>query len=621
MILTELFEYSKRMDGDRMPSMYGNVKIRWLIPINADGTLRGSLLDLKGESKAEQRGTPYIMPDLVRAAGIKPKLLADNGEYVLGLQKEGADAKKVADRHRQFKELVQRCFDATQEPTVEAILKFFEQWSPEDFSQEGVDPVDNFTFEVYGIGDRAIKPAASVEKLTAIEEFWAIDTAGKDCPIMTCLVTGKVGPVEARLPVKIKGVPNGQTAGTSLVSANAAPFSSYGLENSLTSPISRDAGEGFGKALNQLISGAKTRLYMGPVVYTFWARGKFNTDVICDALEEDQSEEFRSNLQQDDDDDDDVQTEEAQALFNSARSGKPQYGVKGDRFYCLGLSASGGRAVVRSWIDIPVKEAQTNLDHWFESQRIVNEYGQYPADKPYFRVRRLVSSIYRDSVKELDMHGAKLIDVALKGGKLPWDILARAVNRSAIDANKTAIEHIPHVRAALMKLVLTSQLRTKTHNPMNDMNELNLDPQFDGIEDEKERRAYQMSYHCGRLLAHLENIQKAALGDVNTTLIDRYYGAASHTPGKVFGELVKDAQGHLRKLRVTKPGVHEALQQRLEGIMVKFYSAEHFPGTLTMQQQSIFSLGYYHQRASNRKDAIDRKAENEARKAESKTSP
>ena len=593
MILTELFELYKRMDGEPMPSMYGKVKIRWMIPINADGTLRGLFSDLKGESKAEQRGKEYIMPDLVRAAGIKPKLLADNGEYVLGLQKEGADAKKVAERHRQFKELVQRCFDVTQEPTVEAIVKFFKQWNPEDFSQEGVDPADNFTFEVHGIGDRAIKPAASVEKLTAIEEFWAIDTANKDSPIMTCLVTGKEGPVEARLPVKVKGVPNGQTAGTSLVSANAAPFSSYGLENSLTSPISRDAGEGFGKALNQLISGAKTRLYMGPVVYTFWAKGGFDTDIICDCLDEDQPEEVRD-------------------LFNSARSGKRQYGVK-DRFYCLGLSASGGRAVVRSWIDIPVTEAQLNLDNWFASQKIVNEYGQYP-EKRYFRVRRLVSSIYRDPAKELDMHGAKLIDVALKGGKLPWDILARGVNRSAIEHS------VPHVRAALMKLVLTSQLRTKTHNPMNDMNELNLDPQFEGMKEE-ERLPFQMAYHCGRLLAHLENIQRAALGDINTTLIDRYYGAASHTPGKVFGELVKDAQGHLRKLRVTKPGVHEALQQRLEGIMVMFYSAEHFPGTLTMQQQSIFSLGYYHQRASNRKDAIDRKAENAAKKAEEKTTP
>ncbi len=582
MILTELYELYQRSDGEPMPSMYGKVKIRWMIPINADGSQRGNFIDLKGEGKAEQRGKQYIMPDLVRAAGIKPKLLADNGEYVLGLQKEGADATKVAERHRQFKALAQRCADKTEVPAVQAILRFYDQWNPVDFAQEGIDPADNFTFEVYGVGDRAIIPANATERLTAVQDFWAIDTAGKDCPIMMCLVTGKEGPVEARLPVKVKGVPNGQTAGTSLVSANAAPFSSYGLENSLTSPISRDAGEGFGKALNNLIAGLKTRIYLGPVVYTFWAKGGFEVDIICDCLEEDQPEEVRD-------------------LLNSPRSGQPQYGVDSDRFYALGLSASGGRAVVRSWIDIPVEQAQMNLNAWFEGQRIVNEYGQYP-DKPYFRVRRLVSSLYRDPAKELDIQGARLIDAALNGGKLPADMLARLVRR-------TAIEHqVPHARAALIKLILTTQLATDSHNPMKTMNELNLDPTFD---DEKDT----MAYHCGRLLSHLESIQKAAMGDINTTLIDRYYGAAANTPGKVFGELVKDAQAHLRKLRVTKPGVHEALQQRMEGIMVKFYSAECFPHTLTMQQQSIFALGYYHQRAANRKEAIDRKAENEAKKA------
>jgi CRISPR-associated protein Csd1 len=597
MILTELYSLYQRMEGEPMPSMYGKVKIRWLIPINADGCLRGNLIDLKGATKAEQRGKTYIIPDLIRSSGIKPKLLADNGEYVLGLQKEGADAKKVAERHRQFKALVQRCEDETQEPAIQAILRFYDKWKPDNFAQDGVDPADNFTFEVHGVSDRTMIPASAAENLTAVQNFWAIATADKDSPMMICLVTGQESPVEARLPGKIKGVPNGQTAGTSLVSANASPFSSYGLENSLTSPISRDAAEGFSKALNDLIAGEKTRLYLGPVVYTFWIKGNFDVGIIHDALEEDQSESVRESLNNNDDD---VQIEEAQALFNSPRSGKPQYGVDSDRFYSLGLSASGGRAVVRSWIDIPVNQAQKNLDRWFDAQLIVNEYGQYIA-KPYFRVRRLAGNLYRDP-KELDIQGSKLIDVALKGGKLPLDMLARVVRR-------TLIEHdIPHARAALMKLILTTQLATHSHNPMITMKELNLDPSFENEND-------TMAYHCGRLLAHLEGIQKAALGDINTTLIDRYYGAAANTPGKVFGELVKDAQAHLRKLRVTKPGTHEALQQRMEGIMVKFYSAEHFPNTLTMQQQSIFALGYYHQRAANRKEALERKAENAAKKA------
>jgi CRISPR-associated protein Csd1 len=582
MILTELYNLYQRSEG--LPSMHSKVKIRWLIPIDADGRLKGDFLDLKGSTKGEQRGKEFIVPDVVRAAGIKPKLLADNGEYVLGLQKEGADAKKVADRYRQFKELLQRCADATQEPTVQAVLRFYDHWNPDDFTQEGVDPADNFTFEVYGVGDRTVIPASAAEGLNAVQDFWAIVTADKDSPIMTCLVTGKKGPVEARLPVKIKGVPNGQTAGTSLVSANAAPFSSYGLENSLTSPISRDAGEGFGKALNDLISGDKTRVYLGPVVYTFWTRDESGVDTICDCMDEDQTEEVRD-------------------LFRGAKTGQRRFGIRGDRFYALGLSASGGRAVVRSWIDVPIEEVRSNLDVWFEAQTIVDKYGQIP-ERPYFSVKSLARSMYRKG-EDFEMQCSSLIDVALKGGRLPGEMLARAVRR-------TAIEHdLPHHRAALIKLILTKNNVIYPHVPMN---ELNLDPTFESETD-------TMAYHCGRLLAHLESVQRAALGDINTTLIDRYYGAASHTPGKVFGELVKDAQAHLRKLRVTKPGVHEALQQRMEGIMVMFSPATQFPNTLTMQQQSIFALGYYHQRASSRKEAIDRKAENEAKKVAAKAEP
>jgi CRISPR-associated protein Csd1 len=606
MILTELYELSKQLAGnDAMPSMYGKVKIRWMIPINADGTPKGNFEDLKGATKGELRGKEYVMPDMVRSSGIKPKLLADNGEYVLGLQKAGADPKKVAERHRQYKELIHLCAVKTQDPAVIAIDRFLATWKPEDFNQTDLDPADNFTFQVYGLVGSPVIPANAVENNTVIQNFWSVHTAGKDSPLMTCLVTGIENcPVEMRLPVKIKGIPDGQTAGTSLVSANAAPFSSYGLENSLTSPISRDAAEGFGKALNHLIANKESRLYLGPVVYTFWVRGNFNTQIITKLCDEDQSsEDLDDSLNDDDFLEDDVQVQEARNLLDAARSGRPQYGITADRFYALSLSASGGRAVVRNYIDIPVTQAEINLRAWFEAMLIVNEYGQ-KIQKPYLSMRRLLRPLYRDVTKELDLYGAKLLDIAIHGGKLPLDMLAQAVRRTAIE------QSISHPRAALIKLILTTQLATETHNPMKDMQELNLDPSF---EDEKDT----MAYHCGRLLAHLENIQKAALPDINTTLIDRYYSAAAGTPGKVMGELVKDAQGHLRKLRVTKPAVCEALQQGLESITIKFYSAEKFPNTLTMQQQSIFALGYYHQRAASRKIAIDRKAEKEA----SKTAP
>ena len=117
------------------------------------------------------------------------------------------------------------------------------------------------------------------------------------------------------------------------------------------------------------------------------------------------------------------------------------------------------------------------------------------------------------------------------------------------------------------------------------------------------------SYLCGRLLAVLEEIQRAAQGKINTTLVDRFYGSASTAPASVFGNLLGDAQPHLAKLRKTRPGVCAALQQRLEAVMADLPA---FPRTLTLQDQALFSLGYYHQRAHDRAEMLARKAAGDA---------
>jgi hypothetical protein len=57
------------------------------------------------------------------------------------------------------------------------------------------------------------------------------------------------------------------------------------------------------------------------------------------------------------------------------------------------------------------------------------------------------------------------------------------------------------------------------------------------------------AYKCGRLLAVIERIQSAAIGNPNATLTDRYYGSASTAPASVFGVLLRMTQPHLSKLR------------------------------------------------------------------------
>lgn len=551
MILRRLVEYA----DNRMqlpPPMYGETPIRWLIDLAPDGTPEG-FAPLGGDTKANRRGENMLVPTVVRAAGIKPKLLADNGEYVLGVARANTNLEKVEERHRQFVDLVRRCAEQTREPKVGLVAKFLEAWDEgehRDLLPEEFDSQDNLTFRVGGVIPASDSPE--------VQSFWAESTFGDDAPVMTCLVTGEIGPVEQRLPVKVKGLTRigGQAAGTSLISANASAFESYGLENSLTSPISRDAGERFGKALNHLLDSENSRIYAGPLAYVFWTREK---------------SEFGLDLMAEPDPD------RVKNLLASPYSGSEQSGVRSNDFYALALSASGGRAVVRDWLETTVPEAQENLKRWFRAQRVVSAYGE---EANPLGLYALAAGAYRDPAKEMTPQvPAALVRAAIRGGRLPEELLARAVRRNRAEGD------VSRQRAALMKLVLSYTGGGELTETMNRLNTEHQDP----------------AYHCGRLLAELESLQVAAIRGVKATLVDRFYGSASSAPASVFGTLLRNSSAHLGKLRKERPAAEHAIQRRLEEISTRI--GGEFPRSLNLRRQAVFALGYYHQRAHNRAES------------------
>lgn len=109
------------------------------------------------------------------------------------------------------------------------------------------------------------------------------------------------------------------------------------------------------------------------------------------------------------------------------------------------------------------------------------------------------------------------------------------------------------------------------------------------------------AYLCGRLLAVLEAIQREAIPGARATITDRFFGTASSAPASVFGRLIRGAQPHLARLRKDRRGTYEALEKRLEEVQQNLAL---FPKTLTLQEQGLFGLGYYHQRAADRAAAI-----------------
>ena len=132
---------------------------------------------------------------------------------------------------------------------------------------------------------------------------------------------------------------------------------------------------------------------------------------------------------------------------------------------------------------------------------------------------------------------------------------------------------------------------------------------------ELDRDNVEPAYICGRLLAVLDAIQRRALGNPNATLVDKFYGAASSAPASVFGTLLHNTQNHLAKLRKnpsTQPA-QRALEGRLMDVMAPL---DRFPPTLTLPEQGLFALGFYHQRAEDRRAARERAQERDGEVAD-----
>lgn len=549
MLLQKLRDLSCRLD-DLAPTMYGPTRIRWYIDLDK----KGNLLGFTETEGGDARGKRLVAPHVQRTVAVEAKLLADNAEYVLGTPREKSKPERVERCHRAFVETVERCAEETGEPAVESVRRFLASLDPERLDlPEGFEPSDTLTFRV--------EETLPIE-LRTVQRWWAKATLGEGeeaGPDMECLICGEVKAVERRLPVKLKRIPGGQTSGTALVSANARAFESYGLEASLISPICRDCGEAFAKAANSLLQDRRSHLRAGPAVYIFWAAEGGEVPV-ADFLSEPDPEQVRE-------------------LIAAAWTGKREATeIDPEPFYAAALSASGGRVVVRDWIQTTVPRARENLARFFQFQSLLD---------PEQRDQPRSYGIYQlggATVRELkDLHATvpqRLISFAINGGRLPDGLLYEAVRRNRAE------QRVPRNRAALIKMILASQDPTLEES-MTELDLENRDP----------------AYLCGRLFAVLEEVQREAIPGAKATLIDRFFGSASAAPASVFGVLLRNAQPHLAKLRKDsskkKQTAYYALEKKLEAVTEHL---EAFPTTLNMRQQALFSLGYYHQRGARRAD-------------------
>jgi CRISPR-associated protein Csd1 len=165
----------------------------------------------------------------------------------------------------------------------------------------------------------------------------------------------------------------------------------------------------------------------------------------------------------------------------------------------------------------------------------------------------------------------------LEGTPYPATLLQAAVRRNRAE------QEVPYPRAALIKACLNRTLRF--NNPKNEKEiTMSIDPANTNI-----------GYRLGRLFAVLERVQIRAATqkggkEPNSTIRDRYYGAASAIPVTVFGTLMRLSKHHLAKLE----NVGERINfEKLFGEIMDGFTD--FPAHLDTADQGRFAIGYYHQ--------------------------
>ena len=560
------------------PAMYMPKRVKWIVELSHDPRLPVQFTPTVGDDK---KGTERLVPFIKRTMGVVPILLADKPSYTFGMRfadpKRDAgrdlekDAARTVQEHHSYKALLRACAAATEDKNVARILAFLDTWDPNDPNK--ILPADMGRDDLITFRVDDTLPTEDA----AVQAFWARAAAGEGAEeaeeelelglpaksAMQCLISGAVGPVEEMMPVPVKGLFGGKSE-MAIVSANASAFESYGLTRAQTSPICRPAGERFGQALNAVLASGSHHQSAGRITYVFWARGG-----VVPLLAFQPPPDAR----------------DLQKLLTAVYRGDGSWAnglPPEEKFHLFGLTANAARVVVRSALDTTIGEIGARQAAWFERLSLIGLDGLPGRPLP---LKMLAVAAYREFKDIAPGMEDALVQAALVGSPLPEALLTALVMRCRLDKD----HRVTYPRAALLKYILTQSLPLEEAYLMT----------------QEVTGARPAAYHCGRLFAELEEIQKAAIPGINAGISDKFFGAASTAPASVFGQLLGGAQDHLGKLRRTREGAYYGAEKRLEEILAELTD---FPKTLSLHDQALFSLGYYHHRAAKRKDIADRTA-------------
>jgi len=586
MILQALNEYYQRKtrmpDSDLAPPGFEHKGIPFLVVLTADGEFAGLEDTREGEGK-KKVAKSFLVPQAVAGtSGITANLLWDNPEYIFGkaaskkldekLAKASTDKKReavflrLAEQRKAFIQAIKERFPQSEDTGIRAILAFLERG---DFAKVFEHPLwaeilengANLTFRLEGDTCPVCECEAVVDALTAADKVASEEMA-------LCLVSGEPDVIQ-RTHSPIAGVWGAKSTGAMLVSFQKdSGYDSYGKEQGFNASVGKRAAFAYTTALNHLLAkGSKQRIQVGDASTVFWAATPGHP----------MEEMFPGFFGEPSKDNPDLGAGAVASLLSAPRIGAGSFENDGTRFYVLGLAPNAARIAVRFWLVKTVGELAVNIRRHFDDLNIAHAPHE-PNTLSLFRL--LVSTATLGKAENIPPNlGGDVMRSVIENLPYPQTLLSGAIRRIRAEQAKKdertgkLIPNVSYPRAAIIKACI---------NRYSGKEELKV-----SLDENNTNTAYRL----GRLFAVLERIQERASPNINATIRDRYYGAASSTPVTVFSTLLKLKNHHLSKLDNKGEAVNyeKLLGQVMDGIT-------DFPSHLSLQDQGRFAIGYYHQR-------------------------
>lgn len=584
-ILQALVDHYDRLASRHAAPPYGfsSEKISYAILLSRDGQAVDvqSLQDMLGRKlRPSLQAVPQPPPDRT-GRKIVPNFLWDKTAYALGAKADSSGAPVLAKREfAAFRTFHEDLLADSEDEGLSALLAFLRSWEPTAYrnlphAEDMLAANANLVFRLDDEERRFLheRPTARI--------VWAnhLDRGGSDG---LCLVTGDRGPIKRLHPV-VKGVWGAHSSGARIVSFNENAFESFGKSQGGNAPVSERAAFAYTAALNTLLAhGSRQRIQIGDTTTVFWAEAtepqqSEAAEALFSMFEEPRTDEQEAARVRD----------KLQAITEGRPLAEAVPDVREDtRFYVLGLAPNAARLSIRFWYAETIGAfAERIVQHWRDLQL---EPAPWTSPPPVWRLLYAITP-HRKAEKKTEKNQQKapnkipptfagaLMRAILTGRPYPRSLLAAVVARIRVD------QYVDASRVAICKAIISRNFRLGT--------------EMEDAPVALQQNSKDIAYNLGRLFAAYAYAENS-FAKRSATLRDKYVGAASATPLRVFPILMRGYEHNrtgLAKSGGRKKGAGVRVELAVSQIIALLPGIGELPVSLTLEEQARFFIGFYHQ--------------------------